>query len=63
VLGPIARGILHAFHVQPIDPHHPIPEYLVMSVGRSNVGTVLALLVRSRLSWTPGACSRLPKCF
>jgi len=32
VLGPIARGILHAFHVQPIDPHHPIPEYLVMSV-------------------------------
>jgi len=50
VLGPIARGILHAFHVQPIDPHHPIPEYLVMSVVVLIVGTVLALLVRSRLS-------------
>src|SRR5271157_5369109 len=50
LLGPIALGILHALHVQPTDYDRPIPEYLVMSVVVLIVGTVLALLVKSRLS-------------
>src|SRR5208283_2103724 len=50
LLGPIALGILHALHVQPVDSHYPIPEYLVMAVVVLIVGTVLALLVKSRLS-------------
>ncbi len=50
LLGPIALGILHALHVQPLDSRYPIPEYLVMAVVVLIVGTVLALLLKSRLS-------------
>ncbi len=50
LLGPIALSILHALHVQPADSHYPIPEYLVMSVVVLIFGTVMALVLRSRLS-------------
>ncbi len=50
LLGPIALSVLHALHVQPTDSSHPIPEYLVMDVVVLVVGTVLAFIVRSRLS-------------
>lgn len=50
LLGPLALQLLHALHVQPADYEYPIPEYVVMSLTVLILGTVLALLLRSRLS-------------
>jgi len=50
LLGPIALQFLHAINLQPSDYDHPIPEYVVMSLFVLLIGTVLALLLRSRLS-------------
>jgi len=50
LFGPIALVLLHALHIQPSDRELPIPEYLVMSFSILVVGTVLALILRSRLS-------------
>ncbi len=56
ILAPIALGILHKLNLQPTDYEHPIPEYLVMSVFVVILGTVLALILKSRLSVErPGA--------
>ena len=56
LFAPLALRILHALNIQPADFERPIPEYLVMSLIVLAVGTVLALLVRSRLSVErPGA--------
>ncbi|MGB7730697.1 MAG: FoF1 ATP synthase subunit a [Candidatus Acidiferrum sp.] len=49
-LGPLALYILHALHIQPADYEHPIPEYVVMSLVVLLLGTILALILRSRLS-------------
>jgi F-type H+-transporting ATPase subunit a len=50
VFGPVALQLLHALHIQPADFERPVPEYVVMSLLVLVVGTVLALLLRSRLS-------------
>jgi F-type H+-transporting ATPase subunit a len=50
IFGPWALQLLHAINVQPADYDAPIPEYLVMSVVVLVIGTILALIVRARLS-------------
>ena len=56
IFGPLALSLLHALHIQPADYDQPIPEYVVMSLVVLLVGTILALIVRSRLSVDrPGA--------
>ncbi len=50
VFGVYALQLLHALHIQPSDYDRPIPEYLVMSIITLIIGTILALIVRSRLS-------------
>jgi F-type H+-transporting ATPase subunit a len=50
VFGLWALQLLHAIHVQPADYDAPIPEYVVMSVVVVVIGTILALIVRARLS-------------
>jgi F-type H+-transporting ATPase subunit a len=55
-LGPLALQLLHALHIQPADYDVPIPEYVVMSLVVLLIGTILAALLRSRLSVErPGA--------
>ncbi|HTP68548.1 MAG TPA: F0F1 ATP synthase subunit A [Dongiaceae bacterium] len=56
LLAPLALRLLHALNIQPADFERPIPEYVVMSLLVLLIGTILALLVRSRLSVErPGA--------
>lgn len=56
VFGPLALQLLHALHIQPADFERPIPEYVVMSLLVLLIGTVVAFLLRSRLSVErPGA--------
>lgn len=50
LFAPIALWILHSLRIQPADYERPIPEYLVMSLVVLAVGTILALILRSRLS-------------
>lgn len=50
LLGPLALQLLHSLRIQPADYDYPIPEYVVMSLMVLILGTVLALLLRSRLS-------------
>jgi F-type H+-transporting ATPase subunit a len=50
LLGPLALQSLHALHIQPTDYDNPIPEYVLMSLIVLILGTVLAVLLRSRLS-------------
>jgi F-type H+-transporting ATPase subunit a len=47
---PVALRILHFLHLSPADYNRPIPEYVVMSLVTLLIGTIFALLVRSRLS-------------
>jgi F-type H+-transporting ATPase subunit a len=54
--GPIALRLLYALHVQPADSDLPVPEYVVMSLIVLLVCTILAFVLRSRLSVErPGA--------
>jgi F-type H+-transporting ATPase subunit a len=54
--GHAALALLSALHIQPNNPATPIPEYIVMEVLVLMVGTLLALLVKSRISvGRPGA--------
>lgn len=56
VFGPLALQLLHSLHIQPADFERPIPEYVVMSLLVLLIGTVVAFLLRSRLSVErPGA--------
>src|SRR5260370_22995215 len=56
IFAPIALSLLHALHIQPADYDTPIPEYVVMSLIVLVVCTILALIVRARLSVErPGA--------
>src|SRR5271165_1324266 len=60
VFGPIALWILHALHLQPADYENPIPEYVVMSLIVLVVCTILALILRARLSVErPGAMQQI----
>jgi F-type H+-transporting ATPase subunit a len=60
IFGPFALQILHALRIQPENYDTPIPEYVVMSFVVLIVGTVLALMLRSRLSVDrPGAMQQV----
>jgi F-type H+-transporting ATPase subunit a len=49
-LAPLALQLFHALGIQPTDYDRPIPQYVVMSVLVLLIGTILALILRSRLS-------------
>jgi F-type H+-transporting ATPase subunit a len=56
IFAPIALSLLHALHIQPVDYDTPIPEYVVMSFLVLVICTILAVIVRARLSVErPGA--------
>ncbi len=60
VFGPTALRLLHALHIQPKDFERPIPEYVVMSLIVLVLCTILALILRSRLSVErPGAMQQV----
>ena len=50
ILGGPALALLKALHIKPDYPDTPIPEHVVMALTVLVVGTVLALLLRARLS-------------
>lgn len=50
LFGHYAAALLAALHIQPKDPELPIPEHIVMAVVVVILGTILALVLRSRLS-------------
>jgi F-type H+-transporting ATPase subunit a len=55
-LGPFALSILNALHIKPNHPELPIPQQVAMGLLVLVVGTVFALVLRSRLSVErPGA--------
>jgi len=59
-LGPLALSLLAALHIKPSHPEMPIPEHVVMAFVVLLVGTVLALLLRPRLSAErPGAAQQI----
>lgn len=56
IFAPLALRLLHALRLQPADYERPIPEYVVMSILVLVLCTILALVLRSRLSVEhPGA--------
>jgi F-type H+-transporting ATPase subunit a len=58
--GPTALRLLHALHIQPKDFERPIPEYVVMSLIVLVICTILALILRPRLSVErPGAMQQI----
>jgi F-type H+-transporting ATPase subunit a len=60
VFGPTALRLLHALHIQPKDFERPIPEYVVMSLVVLVLCTILALILRWRLSVErPGAMQQV----
>jgi F-type H+-transporting ATPase subunit a len=60
VFGPTALRLLHALHIQAKDFERPIPEYVVMSLIVLILCTILALILRPRLSVErPGAMQQI----
>ena len=60
VFGSTALRLLHTLHIQPKDFERPIPEYVVMSLIVLVLCTILALILRSRLSVErPGAMQQV----
>ena len=56
LLGPLAAALLSKLHITPTDPKLPIPQHVVMGMLVVLFGTVLALIIKSRLSVEkPGA--------
>jgi F-type H+-transporting ATPase subunit a len=49
-LGPFALAILHALHVEPDNPDLPIPQHVIMGTLVVVLVTVLALILKARLS-------------
>jgi F-type H+-transporting ATPase subunit a len=59
-LGPFAMALLSWLHIKPENPETPIPEHVVMGVVVLILATLLALLLRSRLSVEkPGAMQQV----
>jgi F-type H+-transporting ATPase subunit a len=59
-LGPYALALLSFLHITPKHPDRPIPEHVVMCVIVLLAGTLMALLLRSRLSVEkPGASQQV----
>jgi F-type H+-transporting ATPase subunit a len=50
LLGPLALALLHVLRVTPAEPELPIPQHVVMAMLVVIIGSVLALLLRIRLS-------------
>jgi F-type H+-transporting ATPase subunit a len=60
LLGPLAISLLHALHITPGNPELPIPQHLVMALVVLLIGTLVALILRSRLSAEkPGATQQV----
>ncbi len=58
--GHFALALLSALHIQPSNPELPIPEHVVMAFVVVLIGTVLALMLRPRLSVEkPGAMQQI----
>jgi F-type H+-transporting ATPase subunit a len=59
-LGHLALALLAALHIQPSDPELPIPGHVVMAFVVVIIGTIFALVLRSRLSVEkPGAMQQV----
>src|SRR6266571_5963765 len=59
-LGHVALALLAALHIQPSHPELPIPQRVVMAVVVVIIGTIFALVLRSRLSVEkPGAMQQV----
>src|SRR6266853_783106 len=60
ILGPLAVALLSKLHVQSANPETPIPQHVVMGMFVVLIGTLFALIVRSRLSVEkPGAMQQI----
>jgi F-type H+-transporting ATPase subunit a len=60
ILGPLAASLLSKVHIPPANSELPIPQHLVMGIVAVLIGTIFALLVRSRLSVEkPGALQQI----
>src|SRR5215510_8489482 len=60
IFGHYAAALLAAMHLQPSNPEEPIPEHVVMAIVVLILGTILALILRSRLSVEkPGAMQQV----
>src|SRR5215467_1638251 len=60
LFGHYAAALLAALHIQPSNPDEPIPEHVVMAIVVVILGTILALILRSRLSVEkPGAMQQV----
>jgi F-type H+-transporting ATPase subunit a len=56
LLGPLAAALLAKLHIAPSDPELPIPQHVVMGMLVVLLGTVVALILKARLSVEkPGA--------
>jgi len=56
ILGPLAAALLSKLHIAPTHPELPIPQHVIMGMLVVLIGTVLALILKSRLSVEkPGA--------
>src|SRR5580700_3202800 len=59
-LGPMALAILQALQIQPENPDLPIPEHVIMGGLVLVLTTILALILKSRLSVEkPGALQQV----
>lgn len=59
-LGPSAAALLAKLHITPSNPETPIPQHVVVGMVVVLVGTVLALILRARLSVEkPGALQQV----
>src|SRR6267154_1021901 len=59
-LGRFALALLSALHIRPENPDMPIAQHVVMGVVVLIIGTLLALVLRSRLSVEkPGAAQQI----
>jgi F-type H+-transporting ATPase subunit a len=60
ILGPVAAALLSRLHIQPANPETPLPQHVLMAIIAVLLGTVFALVVRSRLSVEkPGALQQV----
>jgi F-type H+-transporting ATPase subunit a len=63
-LGSFALSILNALHIKPEDPAEPIPQHVVMALLVLVIITLLALILRSRLSVEkPGSMQQIAEMF
>src|SRR6516164_8334053 len=60
LLGPLATSLLRALRITPSHPELPIPQHVVLGMVVVLLGTVLALILRTRLSVEkPGAMQQV----